>query len=162
MSNQNILIGQIKAEAENLLKEKKSLEKSSNNFEQQTMGLNKNLQKKTNECEIMNKSLNAQHAEIYKLLGDLNERWKTLKLKEKNIHDTVKKSDVLDETCKRRKEAISSLKQEKKELEKKLKNLNKLKEPGMNPSPSPFDSPSNESSSYGHQSFLCSFCQNLW
>ena len=46
--NRNILIGQIKAE-------------------QQTMGLNKNLQKKTNECEIMNKSLNAQHAEIYKL-----------------------------------------------------------------------------------------------
>ena len=83
MSNQNILIGQIKAEAENLLKEKKSLEKSSNNFEQQTMGLNKNLQKKTNECEIMNKSLNAQHAEIYKLLGDLNERWKALKLKER-------------------------------------------------------------------------------
>ena len=39
LSNQNILIGQIKAEAENLLKEKKSLEKSSNNFEQQTMGL---------------------------------------------------------------------------------------------------------------------------
>ena len=31
----------------------------------------------------MNKSLNAQHAEIYKLLGDLNERWKALKLKER-------------------------------------------------------------------------------
>ena len=44
----------IKAEAENLLKEKKSLKKSSNNFEQQTMGLNKNLPKKTIECEIMN------------------------------------------------------------------------------------------------------------
>ena len=51
----------------------------------------------------------------------MNEPWKTLKLKEKNIHDTFKKSDMLDETCKRRKEAISSLKQEQKELEKKLK-----------------------------------------
>ena len=59
------------------------------------------------------------------ILGDLNERWKTLKLKEKNINDSVKKSDVLDETFKRRKEASSSLKQEKKELEKKLKNQNK-------------------------------------
>ena len=36
----------------------------------------------------MNKSLNAQHSEIYKLLGDLNEHWKTLKLKEKNIQSS--------------------------------------------------------------------------
>ena len=41
----------------------------------------------------MNKSLNAQHAEIYKLHGDLNECWKTLKMKEKNIQYTIKKSD---------------------------------------------------------------------
>ena len=52
-SNQNQLIASLKAEVENLSKEKKLLEKTSKNFEQHTIVLEKSLEKKINEREIM-------------------------------------------------------------------------------------------------------------
>ena len=127
VSNQNSLITQLKIEIENLLKQNKSHEKTNRTLEQQTTILGKNLQKKTNECENLQKSLNAQNVEISKLGEDLNKGVKGLKVKEKEIYESAKKYGDLDETCKRRKEDLSKLKKENKELEKKLKHLNKVK-----------------------------------
>ena len=59
---------------------------------------------------------------------DLNKIAKGLKVKEKEIYEAAKKYGDLDETCKRRKVDISKLKNENKELERKLKYLNKVKE----------------------------------
>ena len=69
--NKNCLITQLKIEIENLSKENKSLEKSNRTLEQQTAVLGKNLQKKSNEYEILQKSMNAQNVEISKLREDL-------------------------------------------------------------------------------------------
>ena len=128
LSKQNNLLAELKTKVENLLTENKSLEKSSKSFEQQTIVLSLNLEKKRNECEILQKSLNAQNDKIYKLNEDLNKSVKTVRMKEKEIHDNLKKNDTLEETCKKRKEAIAELKKEIKDLRRELKKLNKVNE----------------------------------
>ena len=83
LSKQNNLLAELKTKVENLLTENKSLEKSSKSFEQQTIVLSVSLEKKRNECEILQKSLNAQHDKICKLNEDLNKSVKTVRMKEK-------------------------------------------------------------------------------
>ena len=128
-SNQNQLITSLKAEVENLSNEKNVLEKTSKNFEQHTIVLKKSLEKKINECEIMQKSLNSQNVEISKLNDNLKQSSRMLKLKEKEIYDVVKKNDDLVDTCQIRKEVISKLKKENKKLEKELNRQYQVKEP---------------------------------
>ena len=127
-SNQNQLIASLEAEVEKLSNEKKSLEKSSKNFERQTIVLEKSLEKKINECEIMQKSLNSQNLEISKLHDILKQNGRMLKVKEKEIYDIAKKNDDLVDTCKVRKETISKLRKENKKLEKDLNRQYQVKE----------------------------------
>jgi hypothetical protein len=127
-SNQNQLIASLESEVEKLSNEKKLLERTSKNFEQHTIVLEKSLEKKINECEVMQKSLNSQNVEISKLHDNLKQNGRMLKLKEKEIYDIAKKNDDLVETCKMRKEAISKLKKENKKLEKDLNRQHQVKE----------------------------------
>ena len=115
-----------KTKVENLLTENKSLEKSSKSFEQQTIVLSLNLEKRRNECEILQKSLNAQNDKICKLNEDVNKSVKTVRMKEKEIHDTLKKNDTLEETCKKKKESVAELKKEIKDQRRELKKPNKV------------------------------------
>ena len=104
------------------------LEKTSKNCERHTIVLEKSLEKKINEREIMQKSLNSQNVEISKLHENLKQNGRMLKLKEKEIYDIAKKNDDLVDTCKMRKEAISKLKKENKKLEKDLNRQYQVKE----------------------------------
>ena len=72
----------------------------------------KSIEKKINQCEIRQKSLNSQNVEISKLHDNLKQNGRILKLKEKEIYNIAKKNDDFVDTCKMRKEAISKLKKE--------------------------------------------------
>ena len=99
-SNQNQLIASLQVEVENLSEEKKLLEQTSKNVEQQTVVLQKSLEKKINECQIMQKSLNSQNVEISKSHNNLKQTDRMLKLKEKEIYDISKKNADLVDTLK--------------------------------------------------------------
>ena len=78
-SNQNQLITSLKAEVENLSNEKNKLEKNSKNFKQQTINLKNCLEKKNNECEMMQKCLNSQNVEISNLNDNLKQSSRMIK-----------------------------------------------------------------------------------
>ena len=78
LSKQKNLLAELKTNVENLSTKNKTLEKSIKSFEQQTIVLSINLEKKRNECEILHKSLNAQSDKICELQEDLNKSVKQL------------------------------------------------------------------------------------
>jgi hypothetical protein len=95
-------------------------------LKKQITAVAKHLQEKTNENEIIKKSLKEQNNDISKLRDDVNKNTKAMKLKEKEIYDLGKKNENNETTNKKNKEEIYKLKKENKEL---LKESRRKKKP---------------------------------